>query len=146
MRALKILALILPVLVPLLLAGKIVYERAMAPVHLVRIEGYDPRDMLYGHYLRFRFTPEKSAAREQFPEDIVERLNVFGGRYYIPEREAHTLDAMLRDDARTMEIAVGLPKTGKAFMGDLYIDGKKMADALREFEHGVDLDGDAERQ
>ena len=144
-RGLKILALVLPVLVPLLLTGKIVYERSTAPVYLVRIEGYDPRDMLYGHYLRFRFAPEKSAAREQFPDDIAARLSVFGGRYYIPEREAYMLDAMLRDETRTMEIAVGLPKTGKAFMGDLYIDGKAMADALRDFENRVDLDGDAER-
>lgn len=146
MRILKILALVLPVLVPLLLVGKIVYERSTAPLYLVRIEGYDPRDMLYGHYLRFRFVPEESAAREQFPEDIATRLSVFDGRYYIPEAEAHTLDAMLRDETRIMEIEIGLPEHGKAFMGGLYIDGKAMKDALRDFEDSVDLDGDAERQ
>lgn len=146
MRKWYIIALILPVLVPLLLAGKIVFDRSSAPIYLVRIEGFDPRDMLYGHYLRFRFAPEKSARSDDFPDDMEQHLRLLEGRYYVPEAQAYRLDAMLRDEARIMEIEVGLPKKGKAFMGDLYIDGKPMADALRDFEHRVDLDGDPERQ
>ncbi len=146
MRALKILALILPVVIPALLAGKIMVERSTAPIYLVRIEGYDPRDLLYGHYLMFRFTPEKSDAAKSFPDDMSERLEVFDGRYYIPEDKAYTLDTLLRDQDRVMAIEVGVPEYGKAFMCDLYIDGKPMPAFLAEFEHRVDLDGHAEGQ
>lgn len=145
-RALKILALLLPVVIPALLAGKIMVERSTAPVYLVRIEGYDPRDMLYGHYLMFRFTPEKSDAVKSFPDDMSKRLEVFDGRYYIPEDKAYTLDTLLRDQERVMAIEVGLPEHGKAFMRDLYIDGKKMPDFLAEFEDRVDFNGDPEGQ
>lgn len=145
-QKIKMAALLLPLLVPALLTGKIMYERAQAPIYQVRIEGYDPRDLLYGHYLMFRFAPEKSQGAEHFPKDMAEKLQRLQGRYYIPEEKAATLDRLLRDQGRIMAIDVGVPTQGKAFMGDLYIDGQPMPAFLREFEDRVDLNGDVEGQ
>lgn len=56
-------ALVLAVAGPLLLAGLSLHNRTAYPVVKFDIEPYDPRDLLYGHYLRFRikwnFTPEQ---------------------------------------------------------------------------------------
>jgi len=144
MQRLKIFSLIIVVLAPFIMAANIYYERATAPIYKVRIEGFDPRDLLYGHYLMFRFTPERSADRDTFPEDFDLVLDGFDGRYYIPERHAYTLEEYIRDQKRIMEIEVGVPDHGNAFLGDLYIDGLPMRDVLRNLEHGVDLDHNAE--
>lgn len=145
MRFLKMMALLLPVLIPALLVGKIMAERAAAPVYYVRIEGYDPRDLLYGHYLVFRFSPETSADRAIFPAGLGEALDRFDSRYYIPERHAPALEDILRNPDYVTEIAIGLPDNGKAFMRGLYIDRTPMRDFLRDLEHRVDLDSHAER-
>lgn len=145
MRLLKIIALLVAVIVPTLMGGSILYERAQAPVYKVRIEGYDPRDLLYGHYLTFRFAPDRSADKDIFTTELYDALPAFDGRYYIPERHAATLERALLDGKTTMEIGVGVPQRGKAFLENLYINGEKMRDYLRNLEHGVDLDGDAER-
>lgn len=47
-------ALVLAVAGPLLLAGISLHNRTAYPVVKFDIEPYDPRDLLYGHYLRFR--------------------------------------------------------------------------------------------
>lgn len=49
------LALILPLLVPLGLALKASHDIQTATVYRLPIAGYDPRDMLRGHYLVFQF-------------------------------------------------------------------------------------------
>lgn len=145
MQKLKLASLLIAILVPVMMVAAIAYDRASAPTYKVRIDGYDPRDLLYGHYLVFRFAPDKSAQRQTFPQGFHDALVEIEGRYYIPERHAKTLEAALLDHNRVMEIEVGLPVRGKAFMGDLYIDGRTMRDFLTDLEQGVDLDGNAER-
>jgi uncharacterized membrane-anchored protein len=49
------LALILVILMPVLLLTKAVYDRETGVVWQVDIAGYDPRDLLRGHYLQFRY-------------------------------------------------------------------------------------------
>lgn len=145
MRLLKIIALLVAVVVPVLMTGSILYERAQAPVYKVRIEGYDPRDLLYGHYLTFRLAPDKSADKDTFTTELYDALPAFDGRYYIPEHHAGTLERVLLDGKSTMEIGVGVPERGKAFLEELYINGVVMRDYLRNLEDSVDLDGDTER-
>lgn len=47
-------ALILAVAGPLILAGTSLHNRSAYKIVQFNIEPYDPRDLLYGHYLRFR--------------------------------------------------------------------------------------------
>ncbi len=48
-------ALVLAVLLPLLVGGKARLDLGQAPVVRFDIEPYDPRDLLYGHYMQFQF-------------------------------------------------------------------------------------------
>ena len=52
---LKIVTLILPVLVPGLLIGVHISNREAGQNWRIAVEGYDPRDLLRGHYLQFRY-------------------------------------------------------------------------------------------
>lgn len=66
-----ILCLALVVVVPPVLALKAEYDQARAPVFRIPIQGYDPRNLLYGHYLTFQYrwhwaetAPEMATPRE----------------------------------------------------------------------------------
>lgn len=130
-RNLKIIALLLPILIPSLWAAKIGYDRASAPIYKVAIDGYDPRDLLYGHYLMFRYDVENSRKKETFPEDMDEIVEKLPMEYYLDERHALNAEELLRDGKSKVEIGVGIPKTGGAFIEDLYIDDQRFSDYLR---------------
>lgn len=131
-RHLKILALILPLLVPVLLIGNIIWVRHQALIYPVKIEGYDPRDLLYGHYLMFRYAPEKSAAKATFPAEMKDILAGLPTRYYLDERYALEAERLLRNTSVTAEIEVGVPSRGKPFIGDLLIDGTPLYKTVRQ--------------
>jgi len=50
------LSIALAIIVPLLNAYKVKMDRASYPVVKFEIEPYDPRDLLYGHYMNFAIT------------------------------------------------------------------------------------------
>jgi uncharacterized membrane-anchored protein len=54
-KNLAVLALVLMVLSPSLLMVKAMYDRANGTIWQVNITGFDPRDLLRGHYLNFRY-------------------------------------------------------------------------------------------
>lgn len=56
MRTIIMLAvLVLPLLVPGLLWVKAATDQTAGPVWTVKIAGYDPRDLLHGRYIQFRY-------------------------------------------------------------------------------------------
>ena len=54
-NSLKILALVLPVIVMALMIGMHVRNKESGTLWRVPVAGYDPRDLLRGHYLTFRY-------------------------------------------------------------------------------------------
>lgn len=54
-RRAAFLSILLALLVPLLLIAKAHHESSAYPVAQIKITGYDPRDLLYGHYILFQF-------------------------------------------------------------------------------------------
>lgn len=52
---LAIFSIALAIIVPLLMAVQSNHEMASNPVIKVKITGYDPRDLLYGHYMNFQY-------------------------------------------------------------------------------------------
>lgn len=54
-KNLAVLALVLMVLLPSLVMVKAVHDRGNGIVWQVDMTGYDPRDLLRGHYLNFRY-------------------------------------------------------------------------------------------
>lgn len=48
-------SILLALLVPMLLVAKAHHETSAYPVVQIKITGYDPRDILYGHYMLYQF-------------------------------------------------------------------------------------------
>lgn len=59
-RKLRFAVLLLPILISLALISKAELQFAGAKTWQVPITGYDPRDLLYGHYINFRFDLDKA--------------------------------------------------------------------------------------
>ena len=126
-RPVASLALLLgPVLVLAGWIGWLALERAGQPQHRIAIQGYDPRDLLRGHYLEFRLdltgpVPEgpvcldvegTGAADPQPPDPlrptarplepgcalpVAEPGRIW--RYYLDQDQALALETLLRDPA-----------------------------------------------
>lgn len=92
------------------------------------ITGYDPRDLLSGHYLRFQILyPSEEGDCPAYRGHceygrFVSRANI--NRYYIPEVDAEWLDEMLRKGERKADIVVVISSAGKVYLKDLRFDGK----------------------
>lgn len=116
-RFIKLCVLALPLVVLSLLAGYHAIAQAQTPRMIFQIEGYDPRDLLRGQYLQFRYIwPDDKAASY---DKIYEK----NGRYYLPEDKAKRVEGLLREG--TMKFAVEATVTDKAIIPVmLLIDGK----------------------
>ena len=107
------------------------------------VTGYDPRDLLYGHYLSYRVNygitfPYPSiepscVCLSQGADGIAQATcplfirgtrdrNEFNAgieRYYIPEQYQHALSSIPQNTT----IKVRVAKSGSAYVTDMYVDG-----------------------
>lgn len=133
-------------------------ERVVLPV-----EGYDPRDLLSGHYLQIRTRyPVRPDAKDSgqklffcfdnsklFPkkpdkcrvfisgENLYGRFNDGIDRFYVPEDKAKPLERLLREGARKAEIVLSVDKNGSAYVTDLLFDGKSWKELPLDHGAGV---------
>ena len=75
----------------------------------IPITGYDPRNMMYGHYLRFRF-------------DGVNAPDTTSHEYYIPEQVSDRLTALLQKREHKMAVDARLQGKRLVGLGEMYID------------------------
>lgn len=98
------------------------YDKDSGTEIRVSITGYDPRDLLSGHYIRYRIDWDKTdlAQFENKPftkQDFMDSLNRKSFRFYVPEKYARYLDKMLmqstnvkEEDKRRIEILYSYKK------------------------------------
>ena len=103
-----VLLLALPILGILALVGYKEATISRSTTMRAPITGYDPRDYMYGHYLRFRFAGEHP-------------IDTTAHEYFVPEDAAPALEALLRK--RVHELSIDVHMNGDAMtFGALYID------------------------
>jgi len=108
----------------------------------VAVTGYDPRDLLSGHYIAYTIDWEKTDC-SQFPDGVChadafckemswQRWN--SGRqcrFYIPEQYARSLDTLFRNrnsEDMVFEVIYSYNKGRKAIAKQLLINGKDWHD------------------
>lgn len=78
------------------------YDKDSGTEITVRISGYDPRDLLSGHYIRYTIDWNKTDL-QQFEDknftkdDFVDSLNKSSYRFYVSETHAKYLDKLLME-------------------------------------------------
>jgi uncharacterized membrane-anchored protein len=151
-KAILIGALLFPIVALAILTGYKHYKVTVGLEVILPIEGYDPRDLLSGHYLTYRvnygvknvcrpkkpqnktvgyvclepkgFSYKKSKSCQIVIKGTCTRTRFEAGieRFYIPEDQAQQLDKDVRSKKGSIVIAV-MPD-GTAQIKDLLIDGK----------------------
>ena len=95
----------------------------------VPITGYDPRDILRGHYLRYQID-NRSFYRSDYPECQLPKGS--NNRYFIPEKEAPVLDKLFRQNRNQFSIVFLCRKGHKAIAKELLINGHNWRDVIKE--------------
>ncbi|MFV0626338.1 MAG: GDYXXLXY domain-containing protein [Alphaproteobacteria bacterium] len=129
----KFLALILCIPFVCLLSwlAVLTYHSETGKTVTVSVMGYDPRDLLSGHYIRYQIDWARTDC-DQFDKSICPR-NEFCGqnrwknacRFYIPEKKAKELDAFFRrrNDKYHFEVIYSYKKEHKPIPKELLING-----------------------
>lgn len=115
----------LPVIILLIWVATIEIERRQGQEVVVQLQGYDPRDLLSGHYILYQIDWDKTDCA-QF-ENSVCPWAAFGwsGRFYVPESKAQALDAALRDMSNTVEMVFSYKQGIKPYALKLLVNGKE---------------------
>lgn len=106
----------LPIIVLLCWMAALQFSLSTAEKIVLPVSGYDPRDLLSGHYLRVQVRyPENSPYK-----DCCGNIR----RFYVPEDRARELEAALRSADVKAEMVISLPKNGEPKPVDLLLNGK----------------------
>ena len=81
------------------------YLKNEQPEITLRIQGFDPRDLLSGHYISYRIDWENSDCT-QFKNNLCpkKKFGTNGQRFYIPEKYATELDQRFRQATSNEDI------------------------------------------
>ena len=111
----------------------------------VAIRGYDPVDLLSGHYISYQIDWDKTDCT-QFPDEICPKERFCKDsrwgrecRFYIPEKYARQLDSLFRqyiwqsrkEKNMTFEVVYSYNKARKPMAKQLLINGKDWKESIR---------------
>lgn len=149
-----LLALTFPILALAILTAYRNYVLTFADEVVLPISGYDPRDLLSGHYLiyqidygvdgicsgektqksgyvclspkGFSYTPPESCTK--LISGVCNRGRFEAGieKYFVPEEEAKDLEAQVR--SKSASIVLSIPSSGQAQVKDLLVNGQSWKD------------------
>lgn len=112
------------------------YDKDSGTEIIVQITGYDPRDLLSGHYIRYRIDWDKTDLQqfENKPctkQDFVDSLNKTSYRFYVSETHAKYLDKLLMEswdakekDKKKVEVVYSYKKGKHPIAKKLLVDGQ----------------------
>jgi len=93
------------------------------------ITGYDPRDLLSGHYIAYSINWANSDCTQFTNNTCPKDRFSWQERFYIPEKDAPELDRRYRESWRrgssdVFEVIYAFPETGQPIARQLLINGK----------------------
>ena len=128
-----IIVLITPFVLLMLWTGSLFATKNSGVVIKLPIMGYDPRDLLSGHYIQYQIDWEKADCN-QFEDGVCHKDNFcidakWGRqcRFYIPEEYANQLDKLFRQrnsDNLVFEVIYSYSKEKKAIAKQLLINNQ----------------------
>jgi len=163
-KIVKLAALILPFAVLGVMTGHNIMQRhGTDPAWQVKIAAYDPRDLLYGHYLRYRYewnyrefatpavtsrclllSPSGMDHKDPYVQTVDCDSAASGGnsviempnpenRYLIPEEKAEDLDRLFRGSDHTFRVELVAHGDRSISTRNLYVDDTPLEEFLRNW-------------
>ena len=93
---------------------------------ILPVTGYDPRNLLSGHYIEFNIDWLKADCHQvdwngSCPTDSFRGVN----RYYVPENRAKQIEALINRGDISAEVVFAYQKGKKAIVKDLLFNGQQ---------------------
>ncbi len=89
------------------------------------IQGYDPRNILSGHYIRFQINWEQADCYQVGWKGICPVANFTGiDTYYIPENQAYSLERELQSENNKMEVVFAYEPGRRPIPKELRMNGQ----------------------
>lgn len=119
------IALIFPIIVLGSWSAYTDYKIENAPEITIRAEGYDPRNLISGHYLNLRLNWQETNCR-QFKDNLC-HPNRFKSvyNYYLPEDAAMAMDKIIRSHRLKIDLVFAYPKDKQPHLKRLLVNGQK---------------------
>lgn len=115
----------LPILIVLIWVASINIELAKAKQVTIRIKGYDPRDLLSGHYIYYQIDWNNTDCT-QFEDNTCPRKAFKNAhRFYIDETKASDLEKKLQNTDNIAEIIFSYRRGYTPLAQKLLINGKE---------------------
>ena len=96
------------------------------------ITGYDPRNLLSGHYIEFQIDWARANCHQAGWHGTCPKSDFKGiNRYYVPEVRAHDLERFINNSQYDTEIVFAYKKGSRPIVKELLIDGKFWEDYLK---------------
>lgn len=114
----------LPIIILLIWVATIEVERQQGQEVVVRLRGYDPRDLLSGHYILYQLDWDNTDCG-QFEGGFCPRSSFdLTGRFYVPENKAILLERIIQDRANKAEMLFSYRKGMKPLALTLLVNGE----------------------
>lgn len=89
------------------------------------ITGYDPRNLLSGHYIEFQINWVQANCHQSDWNGICPKNDFRGvNRYYVPENQAHKLERLINNNQYQAEILFAYEPGVRPIAKELLIDGQ----------------------
>ncbi len=142
-KHIRLLLIAAPFFLLALMTTTILWQRFRLPEVTLRIAGYDPRDLLSGHYIAYTIDWENTDCSQftnnRCPQDEFFQSSIDGlwdnyHRFYIPEKDAKLLDSLFRraSDNLVFEIVYGYAPNFRPQIKRLLINGRNWDEYLAE--------------
>lgn len=142
-KNIRLLLIAAPALLLALFTTTLLWQRSLLPEVTLRIAGYDPRDLLSGHYIAYTIDWENTDctqfAGNHCPRDEFARSSIDGRwgkyhRFYIPEENAELLDSLFRQASENLvfEVVYGYAPNFRPQIKRLLINGRNWDEYLGE--------------
>lgn len=126
-----ILGLSLPIVFFVCWISALEYRINHAEEITIRAEGYDPRSLISGHYMRLRLNWQETDC-SQFNDNLC-HPNRFESiyKYYIPEEYAQTLDKLVSKKHVKVDLIFAYPKDKNPYLKRMNLNGQYWLDWLK---------------
>lgn len=121
-RALILFLLFFPLILLSLWLGELEIRYALSPRVYVAATGYDPRDLLSGHYLSLRPDWNKTDCSQFKENKCPKKAFNYVYRYYLPEAEAKALDKVIFRGGIDLRLEFAYPEKGAPLIRNLLIN------------------------
>lgn len=124
--------LMLPIVFLLCWTLYLEYELKSEKTVIVRMTGFDPKDLLSGHYLHLQPVWTETDCSQFTNDECPTELFAVTYRYYLPEFDAKYLDKRLLSENLKIDMLFVLRGQAKPMVKDLLIDNKPWKEWIKQ--------------